>query len=294
VNWEVLVVLLGVLLVLVAVGAAVWLVLGSQAITAPVNLNTAGIKIGMTPLALLVAGALILLVFWIGLALIRASVKRRRRPAREAREAQRQAELEENIRADERSRAEETHRSALAERDRVRETEFQSRLADRDRMRDEDEQTRMTEAEQRIRADERRKVQSEYRDRSGDSLAAGAVGAGVAGGAAGAMMGHRGTTDDERRDGTADDGGYADPARADDRTASHNAGADEYTGSHASNDLPDSTGAGGATDATGRTHSDDTTNSDDAADATDSDTPHHDRFRTVADKLMGRGPTGEA
>jgi membrane protein implicated in regulation of membrane protease activity len=278
VNWEVLVVLLGVLLVLVAAGAAVWLVLGSQAVTAPVNLHTAGLKIGMTPLALLVTGAVILLVFWVGLALIRGSVKRRRRPAREAREAQRRAELEENIRADERSRAEETHRSALAERDRVREDEFQSRLAERDRLRDEDEQRRMTEAEQRIRADERQKIESEYRDRPGDALTAG----GLSGG-------------------TAQDGGFADSASAyRDGTASHGTGAGEYTGSHASNDMTDSGGtsdSNDATDSAGTSDSNEATEStraSDSNDATDSNAPHHDRFRTVADKLMGREPTGEA
>lgn len=263
-------VLLGVLLVLVAAGAAVWLVLGSQAITAPVNLHTAGIKIGMTPLALLVAGAVILLVFWVGLALIRASVKRGRRPAREAREAQRQAEVEENIRADERSRAEETHRSALTERDRVREDEFRSRLADHDRLRDEAEQTRMAEAEQRIRADERRKVESEYRDRSGDAVAAGAASAGLA-------------------------GGYDDPASAD--TTSHDVGAGEYVGSHASNDATVTNAAtdrADPNDATDTNAATDRADSNDATDTTESGAPHHDRFRTVADKLMGREPTGEA
>lgn len=239
-------VLLGVLLVLVAAGAAVWLVLGSQAVTAPVNLHTAGLKIGMTPLALLVAGAVILLVLWVGLALIRASVKRRRRPAREAREAQRQAELEENIRADERARAEETHRSAVAERDRVREDEFQSRLAERERVRDEEEQGRMTEAEQRIRADERRRVENEYQDRSGDALAAETSTQSMA------------PTPRESTD------------PADGTTPMESSGSAESNG-------PDPLAA-----------------SNGPAPSAESSGSDHERFRTVADKIMGREPTGEA
>jgi hypothetical protein len=71
--------------------------------------------------------------------------------------------------------------------------------------------------------------------------------------------------------GTAEGGGFSDPASAyRDDTASHDTGAGEYTGSHQSNDLMDANGA------------------------TDANAPHHDRFRTVADKIMGREPTGEA
>jgi flagellar biosynthesis/type III secretory pathway M-ring protein FliF/YscJ len=157
------VIVFGLILVLLAIGAGVALFLATQSLTTPVDLELAGYSWGMTPLALVATGAAALLILWIGLAMIRGSVKRRRRPAREAKEAERQAKLEESIRADERSRADETHQSALAERDRVREEEFQARLADHDR-----------ENEERIRAEERRRVEQEHSSRTT------AVGAGTA------------------------------------------------------------------------------------------------------------------
>ena len=92
--------------------------------TTQTQFEFAGYNWGMNPLAMLITGAVVLLLLWLGLAMIRGSVKRRRRPAREAKEAERQAKLEESIRADERARAEETHQAALAERDRVRDEEF--------------------------------------------------------------------------------------------------------------------------------------------------------------------------
>jgi hypothetical protein len=231
------VVLLGLLLILLAAGAAVWLVLGSQSLTTPITLSTPGAHIGMTPLALLITGAVILLMFWLGLLLIRGSVKRRRRPGREAKEVQRQAELEENIRADERARAEETHQNALSERDRIRDEEFQSQLAERERVRDSEERTRMSEAETRIRADERAKVEDEFRQRE--------------------------------------------PA---------------YTGSHAADGTVDPGSAQGDEGSQRGDEASATTDSTDASGPTEApeQSGRDQPYRTVADKLMGRGPTGEA
>lgn len=275
-------VLLGLLLILLAAGLAVWLVLGSQSLHTPINLNTPGFKIGMTPLALLIAGAVILLVFWLGLALIRASVRRRRRPVRESKEEQRRAELEENIRADERSRAEETHRSALAERDRVRDQEFESQLSERDRLRDEDERRRLAEAEQNARADERARVEEEFRQRStagstgGFEGAAGAgagLGAGAAAGAAGA----------EAVGGTAR---HRDPDAVPDGAVGTEAGSAETTrfapdGGAPHAEQPPAEGARAEPVATEPA-------------AADEEAGHTERFRTVADKIMGRGPGEEA
>ena len=182
----------GLILVLLALAAGVVLFLATQSLTTPVDLELAGYNWGMTPLALLITGAVAMLLFWFGLGMIRGSAKRRRRPIREAKDADRQAKLEESIRADERARAEETHQSALAERDRVRDEEFQTRLADRDRERDselasrEEEFTsreqaaeqRARENEERVRADERRKVEQEFATRTGS------VGTGTAAGTA--------------------------------------------------------------------------------------------------------------
>ena len=181
----------GLILVLLALAAGVVLFLATQSLTTPVDLELAGYNWGMTPLALLITGAVAMLLLWFGLGMIRGSAKRRRRPIREAKDAERQAKIEESIRADERARAEETHQSALAERDRVRDEEFQTRLADRDRERDSEfasreqefasreqaAEQRARENEERVRADERRKVEQEYATRA-------AVGTGTAGAAA--------------------------------------------------------------------------------------------------------------
>jgi membrane protein implicated in regulation of membrane protease activity len=247
------VVLLGLLLILIAAGLAVWLVAGSQSLHQTINLNTPGFKIGMTPLALMVAGAVILLVFWLGWSLIRASVRRRRRPVRESKEEQRRAELEENIRADERSRAEEAHRTALTERDKVRDEEFESQLNERDRLRDEDERRRLAEAEQNARADERARVEEEFRHRSATAGSTGGLEEAAGGGAAVGTARHRDP------DAVTDGDLGTDPTAAETTRFAPEGGATHAE--HAS----DGEGSG-----------------------------HTERFRTVADKLMGRGPTDEA
>jgi hypothetical protein len=247
------VVLLGLLLILLAAGLAVWLVLGSQSLHTPVNLDTPGFKIGMTPLALLIAGAVILLVFWMGLALIRASVRRRRRPVRESKEEQRRAELEENIRADERSRAEETHRSALTDRDRVRDAEFESQLGERDRLRDEDERRRLADAEQNARADERARVEEEFRQRSATAGSTGGLEGAAGGDAAVGSARHRDP------DAVPDGDMGTDPSSAETTRFAPEGGA------------PHAEQAGDGEDA-----------------------GHTERSRTVADKIMGRGPSDEA
>src|SRR6476619_1384365 len=167
------VIVFGLILVLLALAAGVVLFLATDSLTTPVDLELSGYHWGMTPLALLVTGAVAMLLTVLGLGMLRGSVKRRRRPIREAKDAERQAKVEESIRADERARAEATHQSALAERDRVRAEEFQTRLADHDRERDSELSSREEEfasrekaSEERVRADERRKVEQEFASRT--------------------------------------------------------------------------------------------------------------------------------
>jgi hypothetical protein len=284
------VIVFGLILVLLALAAGVVLFLATQSLTTPVDLELAGYNWGMTPLALLITGAVAMLLFWFGLGIIRGSAKRRRRPIREAKDADRQAKLEESIRADERARAEETHQSALVERDRVRDEEFQTRLADRDRERDgeltsrEEEfaareqaaEQRARENEERVRADERRKVEQEFATRTAG------VGAGTAAGAG---------TDDPTA------GRHSSDAETDsvaaDRTNEHASdepdGAPTATGTgtdsvHATDSahLPDSTGAAGSTESSA--------GEDRSADDDSSSQGH----RTVADKIMGRDPADRA
>jgi hypothetical protein len=278
------VVLIGLLLFLIAIAAGVWLVIGTQSLTTPIDLDTPGFHVSATPLALLIAGAAVLFVLWLGLAAIRASVKRRRRAAREAKEAQRQAEFEENIRADERARAEETHQNAMAERDRVREEEFSAKLAERDRIRDADERTRLAEHEQRVRADERTRVEDEHSRRNAEAsrtpaTAEGAVGAGggADAGAAAAPDG-AGTAPDSAGSSTAEDAGGARVADA------------SVPGRHEGPEEGGADAAGGA--ATDDSSTWDTSRRDrtDELDAEDERQGH--RYKTVADEIMGRGPTG--
>jgi hypothetical protein len=203
------VILLGLILVIIALAAAVLLFLATDTLTTPIDLEAVGFKVGMTPLALLIAGAAVMLLLWLGLALIRGSVRRRSRPRREAKEAQRQAEFEENIRADERSRAEEMHQQSLADRDRVREQEFESRLAERDRARDEELRSRAREDEAQIRADERARVERELAQRhsagQGHEAGAAAVGAGLGAAAAGGRS-HEGDQPYDRQQGEGAEG----------------------------------------------------------------------------------------
>lgn len=249
-------VLIGLLFVLVAIAAAVLLVMGALPLDTTASLEPGIFKFELTPLALLIAGAAVMLLLWLGLGMIRGSVKRRRRPAREAKETQRRAELEESIRADERARAEETHQGALAERDRLHGEELETRLAERDRQRDDEFRTREREIEDRVRAEERTKLEREFAGRqatgAGAPVAGAAAGAGV--GAAHAAHEHSSRVDD----GSADERRYTgDDANADD--VRH--------------------------DGTDRTADGDRLGEEGAV--PEEDRPVH---RTMADRLMGRDP----
>lgn len=287
---------LGLLVVIVAVAAGVLLFLATQSLTTPVNLDAAGISVGMTPLALIIAGAVVLLLLWLGLALLRGSARRRARPRREAKEAQRQAEFEENIRADERNRAEETHQQAIAERDRVREQEFESRLAERDRAREEEYASRRSEDESRIRADERARVERELADRHSAAVAAGGgalAGAGAGAAAAGAHRGdrtdehleHRDSIDTGERDvvGT-DAAGSAGAAPVRDGALDDSANERRAEAT----DLPATWDDGAGSSRTAAEGNGVTTRDGEGEDvAPDAEAGRH-RHRTVADKIMGR------
>ena len=306
-------VLLGLILVAIAIAAGVLLVVGAEPVSTPVDLDLSILQVSLQPLGLLVAGAAAMLLLWLGLVMIRGSVRRRRRPGREAKEAQRQAEVEENIRADERARAEETHQSALAERDRVREEEFTTRLADRDRLRDDEERTRADEAEARIRADERARVERELRDRQADAghgagTTAGVAAAGVGGAAAGAAATHE--HHDREHDREGDRGLDSTPATTGDDEGDH-ASAQTERVAPLETTPPATHDSNGSTEPAGATTSGDVVDPDPDA---SSDGPQADtraaaraereaaaeeaggteRHRTMADKIMGRGPSENA
>ncbi|KRE56386.1 hypothetical protein ASG70_04470 [Phycicoccus sp. Soil748] len=275
---------------LVAIAAAVLLVMGALPLDTTATLEPSIFKFELTPLALLIAGAAIMLLLWLGLGMIRGSMKRRRRPGREAKEAQRRAELEESIRADERARADETHQGALAERDRLHDDDLQTKLAERDRQRDDEFRSREREIEDRVRAEERTKLEREFAGRqatAGAPVAAGVAGAG-AGAGAGAAYADR-EQSSRAHDGSADERLYT----QDDRTRDDPAHGDVARDGATHDDL-------------GRHHAmrEDLVREDrDGADGThlaDDGTPigehdpaqqeHRPVHRTMADKLMGRDP----
>ncbi|KQZ89480.1 hypothetical protein ASD62_09345 [Phycicoccus sp. Root563] len=282
-------IVLGLILVVVAVVAAILLVLGALPVTATSTLETGIFKFELTPLQLLIAGAAIMLLVWFGLGMVRGSMKRRRRPGREAKEAQRQAELEESIRSDERKRAEETHQSALAERDRAKDAELESTLAERDRARDEEFRTREREIEDRARADERERLEREFSARQAAAAAA-VPAAGVAAASHGdhADHGHdqahdhdhgregtevpvAGGTADQRHDDVAASGSGLGDGSADERLYTPGDSAD----SHSNRDAAAADG-----------------NADDAevGDGTDASAENRPAHRTMADRIMGRDP----
>jgi len=98
------VILLGLIIVLLALAAGTLLYLATQNLSDPIELEAAGFAISATPLALLIAGAAVMLILWLGLAMIRGSLRRKTRRRREAKEAARAAENEQRIREDERAR----------------------------------------------------------------------------------------------------------------------------------------------------------------------------------------------
>ncbi|KRE60860.1 hypothetical protein [Nostocoides sp. Soil756] len=85
-------VILGVLLVLVALVAGILLFIGTGSLTDTVDIPVLGGTLSLPPLALLVAGMVIITVFWFGWFLLRVGTKRSHRRRVEARESAREAE----------------------------------------------------------------------------------------------------------------------------------------------------------------------------------------------------------
>lgn len=86
-------IILGLILIILALVAALLLFLGTQALE-PLHLDILGQTYAMSPLALVIAGAVAMLLLWWGWALVRMGARRRSRLSKEAKEAARQAELE--------------------------------------------------------------------------------------------------------------------------------------------------------------------------------------------------------
>lgn len=114
-------IVLGLLLVILAIAIGAVLFIGAQPIGELVVMTVFDQRIGLTPLGLVVAGAVVIALLWLGWALLRSGTRRSVRRRREAKESARQAEIE--------------RKEAVAERERLAELERQKdeheRAADR-------------------------------------------------------------------------------------------------------------------------------------------------------------------
>ena len=118
-------IILGLILIVLALVAALVLFAGTSALDL-IDFNILNRTYEMSPLALVIAGAVTMTLLWWGWALVRMGTHRRVRKSREAKEAARQAELDREAREKENQAKWERE---LRERERkVRETEAQ--LAD--------------------------------------------------------------------------------------------------------------------------------------------------------------------
>lgn len=118
-------IVLGLILIVLALAGALFLFVGTSALD-PIQLEVLNQTYSMSPLALVIAGAIAMTLLWWGWALVRIGTRRRVRKSREAKEAARQAELDRAAREKENQAKWERE---LRERERqVRETE--ARLAE--------------------------------------------------------------------------------------------------------------------------------------------------------------------
>ncbi|MBM6401354.1 hypothetical protein [Phycicoccus sonneratiae] len=112
-------VLLGVVLVLLALGAGAAMVLGSVRLEDPVSMNILGGTVDLPPVVFLVGGMVVITVFWLGWAVLRAGLRRGHRRRVETREAEKAAE-QERIAEQQRMKEEVATRERLLEEERRR------------------------------------------------------------------------------------------------------------------------------------------------------------------------------
>ena len=98
-------IVLGLILIVFAVAAGALLFVGTQPLTEPVDLEAVGVTASVLPLVLLIAGAAVMLLFLLGLAMIRGSVRRKTRRRRETKELEHKAEHEAAARREAEKRA---------------------------------------------------------------------------------------------------------------------------------------------------------------------------------------------
>ena len=87
-------ILLGLILIIAAAGVAGWLYTSTESMSDRSDLDAFNVAVGMTPLQLVIAGAVVVLLLWLGLALLRRGAVRSSRRRRERKEEERRAEEE--------------------------------------------------------------------------------------------------------------------------------------------------------------------------------------------------------
>ncbi|KGN38330.1 hypothetical protein [Knoellia subterranea] len=132
-------IILGLILVLFAIAAGILLYEGTSQLTDGVDIDVLGGSISLPPLLLLVTGAAVITVFWLGWVLMRSGFKRSARRRREAKEE-----------------------AALAEQQRLdRERQMQEEFAQRERQLAE-ERRRHEEETEALRREADAKVQEQH------------------------------------------------------------------------------------------------------------------------------------
>jgi hypothetical protein len=128
------VIVLGLILIVLAVAAGALLFVAAQPLTDPVSLEALGVQAKVLPLVLLIAGAAVMVLLWLGLVMVRGSVRRKARRRRESKELALQAEREAEARRAAEARAAEARaeESRYADRgdDRTAETVTPARFTD--------------------------------------------------------------------------------------------------------------------------------------------------------------------
>lgn len=87
-------VLLGVILILLAVAAGVLLFAGTAQLTDTVDVEILGGTLSLPPLTLLVTGMIVISLFWLGWAMLRAGLRHNKRRRAQAKEAAASAEAQ--------------------------------------------------------------------------------------------------------------------------------------------------------------------------------------------------------
>ncbi|MBR7743381.1 hypothetical protein KC207_08775 [Phycicoccus sp. BSK3Z-2] len=121
-------ILLGIVLVLVALGLGALLVVGAVRLEDPVVIDVLGGSVNLPPIVFLVAGMVLISLFWLGWAVLRTGARRSRRRRHDTKEAERRAK-------EQRAAEEQRMKDEVAARDRQLEAERRAHEEETQRLR---------------------------------------------------------------------------------------------------------------------------------------------------------------